>query len=462
MKTQFPYAFIKHLCTYSLSLMCTFFIFLSNFSSFAQTQCPNGVSVSMFSDLTSPNTAIPFGTPITVTTVVRNNTSTAQTVNLQTSLSPGFALPQFNVLCAGDYSWNGSIAQRSFTVQPGAANQISSTITLVYNLVIPNQSPAGNSVQSSALVNGSFCTTTLSIPSRNSDALPLGAPNTTTTVSSLQAGATGSLIIRGNVILDVNHIAQPVGNGAAVIYPYIYMDEGATLTIPNGRTLELRGARVFGIRTMWNSIVVQPGGTLITGLGNSIKTTIGDGIRAIEAMNGSNIDVIRTNFIDNSTSLYVAPTLGSLKNINFISPFINCNFEGTGQLRPLPTSTVNCTSNKFYGYPYTGFDINDVSSLVTVSGAFTNTPKPIFRNMSNGILTQNTRLFINRVLFQNIKYDYSSQGGLAVYCYGANSLILAAGDPTSNDLEFSNCDIGISYQQFGNAQLAQINNKWIM
>jgi Secretion system C-terminal sorting domain len=99
-------------------MMCTFiFYFLINSAAFSQTsQCQSNLIMTTTTDFMPPLTAIPFGTPFTITTVVRNTGRTPQNVSLQLRLSPGTNQPLFEVLCADDYSWNGNTGQRSFQV----------------------------------------------------------------------------------------------------------------------------------------------------------------------------------------------------------------------------------------------------------------------------------------------------------------------------------------------------------
>ncbi len=453
MKTLSPNVFTKHL----YASMCTLFFFLSvSFNAHAQAtvQCQNGLTMSLTSDLVTDFTAIPFGTPITFTTTV-TNTGPAQTFDLELSLNPNPPIAsEYEVLCADDYSLNGDVGKRN-NVFINAGATIETRMRVTYSTFTFNQSPSGRNVTATLFTNNiPSCSASLLPPVRNNVAIPLGVPGQTTTVNTFglnSPGATGSLIIRGNVTLNLDHTVLPVGNATDA---FIYMDEGATLTIPNGRTLSLQNARVFGIRAMWNSIIVESGGTLAIGSIN--RTTIKDGIRAIEARAGSNINIFNTYFEDNLTSLFVAPTAGNLQNINFINPFTYCDFNGTGELRRMPTTTPNCDTNKIAGHPYTGLDINDLGSLLTVGGTLT--PRTTFRNMSNGILARRTRLFVNRTKFENIKSDYTNSDGHGIYSLMPNSLLLVAGNSNSQDLDFSNCSIGITYQHFGMGNLAQINS----
>ena len=65
MKTLFSNAFNKHLYAF----VCTLFFF-SGVHFEAIAQCSNGLTVAIASDLTLNGVAIPFGTPIVVTTTV--------------------------------------------------------------------------------------------------------------------------------------------------------------------------------------------------------------------------------------------------------------------------------------------------------------------------------------------------------------------------------------------------------
>ncbi len=455
MKRLFSNVFTKHLYAFA----CTLFFFLSvSFNAYSQgpvtIQC-QGLTMSLSSDLTTDGTAIPFGTPITITTTITNTSITAQTVDLELIVSPNFPVPHFDVLCADDYIWNGFSGQRH-SLSIGVGEQVVSRMRVVYNVASTDPVSDGRKFRARfTFSNGNICTTpNLVIRTRNTDAQVIGVPGQMTTINSLQPSNTGSLIVRGNVILDVDHVLSPIGNPPGIFFPYIYMDEGATLTVASGRTLNISGAKIFGIRTLWNSIVVESGATLK--IGSIHRTTIKDGIRAIEARGGSNIEIFNTLFEDNITSLHVPPTSGNLQNINFINPFIYCDFNGTGELRPMPTGTLNCSTDKIAGYPYTGLDINDLGSLLTVGGTLT--PRTSFRNMSNGIVARRTRLFVNRGKFENIKSSYVNQHGLGIYSYGPNSQLLVAGNYGSQDLDFFNCSTAIAYQQFGFNDLAQVNS----
>jgi hypothetical protein len=465
MKTLIPYFSIR--LTQSVRLICFILSFLNvHFNSIAQSSCQNGLNdltIIVTSDLLLSGTAIPYGTPIVVTTAVFNGSNSPRTV---TGLETSFG-SQLEVLCTGDYFFNGTIAQRSsFTIPPGEA--VESRITLMYNLFQYGATPdiTTRRVSSSIPAGGNNCRTVLEIPSRFSFVTPLGVPGQTTTVNSFTGGL-GSLSIRGNVILNFNHILEPAGNGIGTTFPFIYMDEDARLIIPSGRTLELRGARVFGIRSMWNSIIVEPGGTLITGLGsdglNTItrKTSIQDGIRAIEARDGSNINVNHTDFEDNERSIYVPPTTGALQQINFASAFPVCDFNGTGQLRPKPNLPVlNCNTNKVNGYPFAGMDINDLGSLITVISPTFNQPRTRFRNMSVGIVTKRARLLVDQARFENLHRTYSGFDGLGIYSRDPNSFLAVYGNPNqfASDLNFFNCTQGIVYENFGFNDVVDINS----
>jgi hypothetical protein len=445
-------------------MMCTFiFYFLINSAAFSQTsQCQSNLIMTTTTDFMPPLTAIPFGTPFTITTVVRNTGSTPQNVSLQLRLSSG-SQPLFEVLCADDYSWNGNIGQRSFQVpaRNGSIDgQVVSRMRIMYILDSYGASPQGDEVHVDLLSGGSLCPSVadLSIPSRYPYATPLGVPGQTTTVNAISGRAIGSLIIRGTVILNFNHILEPVGNGGGVIFPFIYMDEGATLVIPSGRTLTLKGARVFGIRSMWNSIIVEPGGSLITGLGSDLsntfirRTSIKDGIIAIEARNGSNINVSYTDFEDNERSIYVPPTTGALQTVNFGSAFPVCDFNGTGQLRPKPNLPIlNCNTDKINGYPFAAMDINDLGSLITVISPSFSGAKTQFRNMSNGIVAQRARLYVDQAVFTNLKRTYSGFDGLGIYIRDPNSSLSVSGNPNqfAPVLEFANCSQGIVCENLG-------------
>jgi Secretion system C-terminal sorting domain len=454
MKTKFPYV---------LSFLCIFFT-LVGINIYAQ--CPNGISVTVTTSLSTSNTAIPFCTPITITTTVTNSSSTGQTVNLQTS----FNRANYDLLCLDDYAQDCSSSPTSATQSlcrnslfiPSNGGQIVSKMRLLLRSTGASIFPPPSALQVISQLNANancFDFVQGNALLLNLEATPLGTPGQNTTFNSLPHPSSivdnGALIIRGNVTLNFDHtisnqLASPNN------FSFIAMDDGATLTVANGRTLNLRSTNVFGCRTMWNSIIVESGATFYTDAdpANSNKlTTIEDGIRAIEARNGATIGVSRTNFTDNLTSVYVAPA-NLQQSINF-SPFLACKFEGTGTLKPAPNST-NCNFNRVYGYPYTGFDINNLSRLeILFSPYFVRTR---FKNLSNGILANQTGLFINQLKFENIKDSYSGQGGIGVRVNGPNAWFLAAGQNDVNNLDFNNCSIGFQYDNMSGFRLAQMNS----
>lgn len=221
-----------------------------------------------------------------------------------------------------------------------------------------------------------------------------------------------------------------------------------------GRTLTLNGVFLFGCKSMWNSIIVESGGTLNTSndlATNGRYTVIEDGARAIEARPNATVNVARTVFRDNERGIYVAPSATGLsQDVNF-GGFIGCQFEGTGTLKEIGNFCYRV--NK---HPFAGIDVSDVSYLQLLFHPLALQTR--FSNMSNGILAKSTHLFVNRAKFENIKSTYSGFDGLGIWSHDPNSLLLVAGDFNSTNLNFSNCTQGIIYENFGLNDLAQINS----
>lgn len=456
MKILSPTVFTKHLYAF----VCTLFFFLSvSFDAYAQ--CPTGISLTVNSTVNnSSGVPIPDCTPITITTTVVNSTSTQQVVNLRTRFNRFI----FQVLCLDDYA---SAADCSDPVNlPALRGLCMDNVTIPANsqrifsirviYISTNPQLDGPRTIGSTVSNltGNCVVGTIVPDYVHSNVTPLGTDGQTTTINSLPNGGTlnGALSIRGNVILNLNHTISNQ-SGFPNDFNFIAMNQGATLTIPNERTLTIRATNVFGCTTAWNSIVVESGGTLVTRDEENKKTTIRDGVRAIEARDGATIDVRNTDFVDNSIGVFVAPTFGNSQNINF-SPFLGCTFTGTGTL-PHPADG-NCDFNRVNGFPEAGIDVGDVASLQLLN--FAAIPRTRFSNLSNGILAARTNLVVNRVNFENILDSYTGQGGCGICSNGSNSLLLASGNFGSADVDFNNCTTGIGFHQFGNNNLAQMNS----
>lgn len=187
-----------------------------------------------------------------------------------------------------------------------------------------------------------------------------------------------------------------------------------------GRTLTLNGVFLFGCKSMWNSIIVESGGTLNTSndlATNGRYTVIEDGARAIEARPNATVNVARTVFRDNERGIYVAPSATGLsQDVNF-GGFIGCQFEGTGTLKEIGNFCYRV--NK---HPFAGIDVSDVSYLQLLFHPLALQTR--FSNMSNGILAKSTHLFVNRAKFENIKSTYSGFDGLGIWSHDPNSLLL--------------------------------------
>jgi hypothetical protein len=333
--------------------MCTFFAFFG--ISFSITaQCPSGVTISMAFTLDNPTVGVPIPlcTPFRVTTTVKNTTSTPKTLDfIRTSYEPG----TFEVVCLEDYATatdcsipNATgigLCINNISIPPLGERQFSITFRYSTETLF-----LGNTLITSRIndiLNN--CTAVVNIPPYlKGGTRVLGMPGQTTTYNALPNTVglpNRGILIRGNVILNLDLTM----NSSSQLSNFIALDNGANLIIPNGKTLSLFGTNVQGCVAMWNSITVESGGTLSTNA-FGFKTRIRDGIQAIDARNGSNINIFGTDFIDNIRGFYVPPSAGALQNINFGTAFQACSFSGTGQLRRMPTSTY-CSPDRINGFP---------------------------------------------------------------------------------------------------------------
>jgi hypothetical protein len=427
-------------------------------------QCPSGVTISMNFTLDNPTAGvpIPFCTPFRVRTTVKNTTGSPKNLDfIRTSYEPAM----FEVVCLEDYATatdcsipnqtGKGLCINNIGLSPGETKQFSITLRYSTAGLFPSN-PLITSRINDILNN---CTATVTIPLPISGGTHvLGTTGQTTTYNSLPVSLgqqNRGLLIRGNVILNFDHTQF----SPSQLSNFIALDQGANLIIPNGKTLSLLGTNVQGCAAMWNSIIVESGGTLTTNT-SGFRTRIRDGMQAIEARDGSNINIFGTAFEDNVRSVYVPPSAtGTPQYVNFGSTFQACTFNGTGLLRPTPYST-QCNASRITGFPFAGIDINDLGSLLTVAQSNSRLVKPRFQNMSNGILAKSSRLFVNRAVFENIKNTYSGFDGLGIWSHEPNSLLFVAGDPNpnSNEVEFTNCTQSIVYENFGMNDLAQINS----
>lgn len=281
----------------------------------------------------------------------------------------------------------------------------------------------------------------------------LGSSNTTTTITQIPNNSQ-MILVRGDVILDVNHTitaTNSLGSG------FLVMDGNSKLTIKSGRSLSLVGASIFGCTNLYNTVEVQPNASLgITRNGYSdTRPKVKDGIRGITALANSTVSISNCIFEDNQTGFYVPPSPNGIPQNIDAGNFTGCEFLGTGTMKPLVGQGIN----PVYQYPNAGMELNDMSYVLLTYNY--NFPSPRFKDLNNGILAYRTGIFVNQARFENIKNSYGNIGGPSgngIYIYGTNSWLLTNGDFNVYNPDYKNCSIGITFHNLGIYKFAQINH----
>jgi Secretion system C-terminal sorting domain len=418
----------------------------------AKGQCPNN-SISTTWNYSYPDGRIvPLCTPLTFTATVCNYGSSSVNVSLNIAHPTGnFAVLQLNELQNCGIT-NGNQKFCSSTVSLGAYSCKTYTFIL----------QASGSTPGSFLSIGGFFTinsTNCPLPTQNitgGNVSVIGQTGQNTNFSQFTGGSSfipDKLLIKGNVTLNVDHTVLSVGTAMG----YIAFDENAKLTIPNGKTLTLRGANVHGCVRRWNSITVEAGGTVLSRpkdiLEFSGNTTIKDAENAIIAKEESVINVAGTNFIDNVKGIFAPPpTNASTLSQTAFTPLHGCTFMGTGLMKPAAGSGL---VTPIIQNPKVGIELQRVSGIDIHSVAINTSAgatrfRTVFKSMANGIITKGTYLNIEGSYFD----DISSAYGTSATPNDIGNGILQDGDqdegfwlPLLVKSDFNNCNNAINVTQ---------------
>ena len=154
-----------------------------------------------------------------------------------------------------------------------------------------NQALAGdqNKVGAGAYQLGTIniCTGSQRIIAPSSTTILQGGTNTSTTYTQIPNNSQ-TILIRGNVIFDVDHTitaTNSLGSG------FLVMDGNSKLTIKSGRSLSLVGASIFGCANLYNTVEVESNaylGISRNGYSNT-RPKVKDGIRGITALANSTV-----------------------------------------------------------------------------------------------------------------------------------------------------------------------------
>lgn len=270
---------------------------------------------------------------------------------------------------------------------------------------------------------------------------PIGARNITITSAS-QLGTDGgteyidnrnfdlplNFVIKGIVILDNSNLRSiTTGN----IESNIYLGKGAKLIIKNGSSLALQKVNVQGCAHQWESIEVGNGSTLIM---NDVD--VKDAEIAVNALNGSNVSIVRTNFEDNKISIKA-----TLSRSIALTPAPNISiaastFKGTGSFKPRSGLTLE----REQGIPDAGIVTTNLPNFSIVeAGGSHGIFYSVFQNLKTGIIANNSHVFVRKARFLDIQNE-------AINFKGRNHKLtqLGLGDRAFSDVTFQNCNIGIA------------------
>jgi hypothetical protein len=238
-----------------------------------------------------------------------------------------------------------------------------------------------------------------------------------------------SLFINGTLIIDEDYTFGDNG--------VISMAPGALIIIDAGIEASFTGCSLHGTcDTLWQGIQAGVTATL-----NMTECEISDAEYAIRPFNKSVINVTKTNFDRNYIGLFYPGPTGSF----ILHPFWGNTFDCSKNLLPPYAGQLSEPTN----VSYAGIDLQyaltpsgQPNHAIGLSGA----PSNVFKNLRNGILTENTSLTIVGSRFLNLEndngYDLSGYGIRAISESGAHSFAqrgLGTGFIFANLPTFLNC-----------------------
>jgi len=273
----------------------------------------------------------------------------------------------------------------------------------------------------------------------------------------------------------------PTGKSCTFDNCNIAMNPGSQINIQNGATLTINQARLFGCSTMWNGIVVEPGGTLNVINGGVIEDAI-TGIEGQTTGTSSGAIFIQNALLNNNYkdividpcsyhATYPFNMSGSTLTAGFPDPFSNANLKApyAGEI----TNTgiyLNTVNNAISTSP--------ISANIVIGQAGSLSNQNTFSNMNWGIYAITSNFTVYNNLFQNIVgsgttcitisgHPCPTPIGIAIYGFSANvqlgsAAIIGGTNPYENNT-IINCFEGVSltnyvYQQVLNDMFWCNNN----
>jgi len=182
------------------------------------------------------------------------------------------------------------------------------------------------------------------------------------------------------------------------------MAPGAEIVVQSGVTLTLDKVVMFSCDQLWESIIVEDGGTLL--VNNSL---IEDGTRAILAEPNATVKVTNSTFSDNLVG--VSTPSGSISASN------NTQIELSGNTFETSSEGLKAPFKGQRGRA--GIEIWNVAPLVTVESSSANAAT--FQNLSNGIRSINSNLLVTEASFLNINQGGDLSFNTGIFSNGSSS-----------------------------------------
>ncbi len=309
------------------------------------------------------------------------------------------------------YLWsNGATTQNNtgltagtYTLQLGYGNSCSETLSFT----VPESAPC--------------CSANINIPNGAHSSNYASPVNTTFNNTSLK-------------ITGIFH----VDNNCFVNFSTIYMDPGAEIIVAPGAMFVVRDSHVEDcMGRMWKSITARNGAYV-----EMQRNTVKSGESAVTAMDGSSILLFNNNFTDNRVGLLVPDVPGTATN-SVSAQVIGNRFTSSGTL-------VNAYEGQTTSLGHVGFAAivaNKISLDLSGTAGYSNTVD----GMSNGIISYNSDLRMERFDFKNVQPDNAyffmpaDANGSGVFAIGrtGNHFLRQKGNGKTGAPSFSNCRWGI-------------------
>ena len=232
-------------------------------------------------------------------------------------------------------------------------------------------------------------------------------PTRITNISSLTelSGRGNNLVFQGTLNIDQNTDFSDDLRSA------IYAMKGSKIVVKSGNTLIIEGSPyrvgsggeiyrpipVEGCINRWEGITVEDGGTLIMNYADTKDAEI-----AVNALNGSNVSIKRTNFEDNKVGVKAGLTRsvsGALAPNVYLG---SSKFVGTGSLKPVSGITIRRES----AIPDAGIILNNLPLFriaLPILEPDGNILLTTFRNLKVGIASIRTHMEVEQALFEQIE-----------------------------------------------------------